>query len=76
MDFNKLTEIYAAKKGGIIGAGLGVLLAVLVLILNPFRTAFIVLCAVIGYFIGINILQGKNMFKALIDKIIPPGTYR
>lgn len=76
MDFEKIIKLYAGKKGGIIGAVIGIVLAILFIWLGPFKTIFIVICGGIGYYIGLSVFQGKNLFKAIIDKIIPPGTYR
>ena len=76
MDLNPLTKFYLKNKGGVIGAAVGILAAILILLVGFFQMLFIAILGVIGYYIGVMLLQGRNFIKELIDKIIPPGTYK
>ncbi len=76
MDLEKLTEIYTAHRGGIIGAVTGLLVAVAILLLGFFKVLFIAILAGIGYYIGKRIHEDKDYIKNLLDRVLPPGTYR
>lgn len=76
MDLEKLTEIYTAHRGGIIGAATGLLVAVAILLLGFFKVLFIAILAGIGYYIGKRIHEDKDYIKNLLDRVLPPGTYR
>jgi len=76
MDLNQFAKFYSSHKGGVIGAAIGILVAVLILWLGFFNMLFIAILGGIGYYIGVALFQGKNFIRELIDRIIPPGTYR
>lgn len=76
MDFNQFTKFYSSHKGGVIGAVVGIIVAILILWLGFFNMLFIAILGGIGYYIGVALFQGKNFIRELIDRIIPPGTYR
>jgi len=76
MDKQKLYEIYKQHKGEILGATIGLLIASIVLLLGVFKALFIVVCVVFGYYIGKRLSQDKDYIKNLLDRILPPGTYR
>jgi len=76
MDMNQFAKFYNSNKGGVIGALIGIVIAILILWLSFWTTLFIAILGIIGYYIGGAIFQGKNFIRELIDRIIPPGTYR
>jgi len=76
MNLEKLWIYYEAHKGGINGAGIGLLLAVLILILGFLRVLFIAFFIGVGYYIGTRIHGDKDYIKNLLDRVLPPGTYR
>ena len=76
MNLEKLLILYEAHHGGIIGAAIGFLLAVLILILGFFKVLFIAIFAGVGYYIGKRIHEDKDYIKNLLDRVLPPGTYR
>lgn len=76
MDLDKLLLFYENNKGGIIGAATGLLLAVLILLLGFFRVLFIAIFIGVGYYIGKRIHSDKDYIKNLLDRVLPPGTYR
>ncbi|EGD48573.1 Protein of unknown function DUF2273 [Ruminiclostridium papyrosolvens DSM 2782] len=76
MDKQVLTEFYNQHKGEILGAAIGFSIAVIVLILGLLKALFIVLCVVFGFYVGKKLYQDKDYIKNLLDRILPPGTYR
>lgn len=76
MNLEKLLIYYDAHRGGIIGAAIGFILAVLILMLGFFKVLFIALFAGVGYYIGKRIHDDKDYIKNLLDRVLPPGTYR
>lgn len=72
----RLLQLYLSHRGGFDGAAAGLLVAVAVLLLGVFRVVFIAICVGIGYFIGTKVSDNKDYLKNLLDRILPPGTYR
>lgn len=62
-------EYIRTNTGKTIGAVLGFIIAIMMLIIGFFKTIFIVLCVIIGYLIGDRIDKGKG-FRDLLDKIL------
>ncbi len=73
---DKFLSIYNAHKGGMNGALIGFIIAVTFLILGFWRTLFIAIFIGIGYYIGKRIYEDKDYIKNLLDRVLPPGTYR
>jgi len=76
MDREKLLEFYNSHRGGINGALIGFVIAVVILIIGFFKTMFIALCVGIGYYIGKRISEDKDYIRNLLDRVLPPGSYR
>lgn len=76
MNMGNITEFYNSHKGGINGAAIGLLIAVTILLLGFFRMLFIALCIGIGYYFGKRLHDDKEYLKNLLDRVLPPGTYR
>ena len=76
MDMEKITRFYNLHKGEVNGAMIGFVLASVILIVGFFRTLFIAICIVIGFYIGKKVSEDKDYIKNLLDRILPPGTYR
>lgn len=76
MDKEKLLMFYYSHRGGINGALIGLLFALFVLIIGFFQTLFVMICVGTGYYIGKRISQDKEYIKKLLDRVLPPGTYR
>ncbi len=76
MNKDSLSSFYSSHKGGINGALIGIVIASILLILGPIKTLIIALFAGIGYYIGKRITDDKDYIKNLLDRILPPGTYR
>ncbi len=76
MYMEKILMFYDSHKGGINGAAIGLAIAVLFLIVGFFKTMFIAMCIGMGYYIGSKLTEDKEYIRNLLDKILPPGTYR
>ncbi|MDR0287163.1 MAG: DUF2273 domain-containing protein [Clostridiales bacterium] len=58
------------------GSLAGLLIGLSVIFIGFFQTLFIAICVFIGYYIGKQLEKDKNFLRHLLDKILPPGTYR
>lgn len=76
MSIEKLLAYYETHKGAVNGAAAGFLLAVLILILGFLKVLFIAIFTGVGYYIGKRIHDDKDYIKNLLDRVLPPGTYR
>lgn len=69
-------NIWKKNKGATTGALVGLVVAVLFIFMGIIQTLFIVLCIGIGYYIGDKLSKDKINIMRLLDRILPPGTYR
>ena len=76
MFLENLMAFYNSHRGGINGALAGLLTAVLILLFGLFKMLFILFFTVIGYYIGKKLYEDKDYIRNLLDRILPPGTYR
>ncbi|HEX2946430.1 MAG TPA: DUF2273 domain-containing protein [Clostridia bacterium] len=76
MNLEKILDFYNSKRGAINGAAIGFLAAVMILIMGFWRVLFIALLTGVGYYIGKRIHDDKDYIKNLLDRVLPPGTYR
>ncbi len=54
-------------RGKLLGAGLGFILAVSILLFGFWRIAFIVLCVLAGLWIGVKVDRGEDILQNLRD---------
>ncbi|MCX7747502.1 MAG: DUF2273 domain-containing protein [Clostridia bacterium] len=76
MNIEKLAKFYSSHRGGFNGAFIGFSIAVAILMIGFFKTLFIAICVGLGYYIGNRISQDKDYLRNLLDRVLPPGTYR
>ena len=76
MDKSKLIEFYTSHRWKINGAAIGILIAVIILTIGFLKTVFIGICGLIGYYLGKKLSEDEDYIKNLLDKILPPGSYR
>ena len=76
MNKEKLLELYNLNRGANNGAIIGMVTALVLMLLGILKTLFIALCIGIGYYIGNRLSRDKNYITNLLDRILPPGTYR
>lgn len=74
--FEPLFKLFHGKNAGIVGAVVGFILGLLLVIFGFWRTIFILLCAAGGYVVGALVVKDKENFKDLLNKLFPPGKYR
>lgn len=60
----------------LIGALIGLVVSVLIITIGLFKTVFIALFVVVGYYVGQRLSRDRECIKKFLDKILPPGTYR
>lgn len=65
-------EICRKNQGKIIGTILGLLIGIIIIVLGVLKGLFIILCAIIGYYIG-KIVDNKDSIGRILDRILPPG---
>ena len=63
---------YYAVNGAVIGLAVGLSLVIAGII----KTIIIAACIFAGYYIGRKLQKDSGFFKKLLDKILPPGTFR
>jgi uncharacterized membrane protein len=71
-----LIEFLMNSRPGLIGAGIGLTLALSLVIFGFFKTLFILLLTFAGYIIGTLYLRDKEKIRELLDRILPPGLFR
>lgn len=76
MEKEKVYEYCRTHRIELVGAAIGFGAAVVILLIGFFRTLFIFICTAFGYYIGKKLSQQRDFFKKVLDKILPPGTYR
>ncbi len=76
MNLEKVFQFYNSHRGGANGAIIGFVMSVAILIIGLINTIFIAICVGMGYYIGKRLSEDKNYIKKLLDKVLPPGTYR
>ena len=76
MFYENLLAFYSSHRGGINGALIGLLLAVCILLFGLFKMPFILIFSGIGYYIGNKLYEDKDYIRNLLDRVLPPGTYR
>lgn len=72
---DKIFEIIVNNHGKVIGCFLGLILAVIILIIGFFRTIFICLLILAGYYIGSKI-DNRESLNEILDRILPPAKFR
>lgn len=59
-------------RGRAFGAGLGLLVGLIVLIVGFWRGLFLAACVYVGWFLGSRI-DGHESLSDLINRLLPPG---
>lgn len=73
---SRFLDMLKDKNAGLVGAALGFLLALLLVIFGLLKTFFILLVTLAGYFLGVRLFPDKERLKNFLDKLIPPGRFR
>ena len=73
---SKLFERIQNTKAGTIFAFLFFVVAILLCIFGFFKTLFIILFTLVGFFVGSFLFTDTSRFKKFLDRILPPGRFR
>ena len=65
-----LNELLTYHRGKFFGVLLGFMVGAIILIIGFWKTLFLALCGVIGYWIG-GISDKKEKFISFLDRILP-----
>lgn len=65
-------QIFKENKGKIIGGLIGLLAGILFLIIGFFKTMLIIICTLLGFYLGSRWDIDGNI-KKILNKILPPG---
>jgi uncharacterized membrane protein len=76
MNVEKILAYYNEHRGAVKGSAIGFILSVLILVLGFMKVLFIAIFTGLGYYIGKRLHEDKNYIKNLLDRVLPPGTYR
>jgi uncharacterized membrane protein len=71
-----LGELLKHHRGKLVGASTGLVLAVMVMRVGPWWTAFIVLSVYIGFRLGQQVDEKKESLLEVIERYLPPGQGR
>ena len=72
----RLYKFYRQHFYSINGALIGLLVGLSFVKLGILQTIFIAFCITVGCLVGKQIQKDKNFLKNILDKILPPGSYR
>jgi len=72
----RFLKFYRTHYWGLNGSLIGLFIGLSFIFIGFFQTLFIALCVFIGYYIGKQLEKDKDFLRNLLDRILPPGTYR
>lgn len=72
----RLYKFYRTHFYPVNGAIIGLLVGLSFHFLGIIATVFIAACMVVGCIIGKQIQKDRSFLRNLLDKILPPGSYR
>ena len=72
----RIYKFYRMHYYGVNGAIIGLLIGLSFVYIGFFQTLFIALCIFAGYWLGKKIQKDRDFIKKILDKILPPGSYR
>lgn len=72
----RLYKFYRMHFYSLNGALIGLLIGLSVHFLGIFATIFLALCVFAGYWVGKQVQKDRSFLRNLLDKILPPGSYR
>ncbi len=71
----KIKKLLENNYGKVIGSVTGFIIALLFLVIGFFKTIFLLIFIISGYYIGSKIDNRESLIE-LLDKILPPGKFR
>jgi len=73
---SKLFEKMKNVKAGAVFAFMFFVVAILLCIFGFWKTLFIIIFSLIGFFVGSFLFTDTSRFKKFLDRILPPGRFR
>lgn len=74
--WQQILEGLKGRNPGTVGAIVGLILALSLVIFGFINTIFIIGMSVVGYLLGVRYFRNREAFRDLLDKILPPGMFR
>ena len=74
--WEQLLESLKGKNPGTVGAVVGLILALSLVLFGIINTLFLIGMTALGYFLGNRYFRNREAFRDLLDKILPPGMFR
>lgn len=71
-----LLDKVSGTKMGVVFALVFFVIAILLCIFGFYKTLFIIIFTIIGFFVGAFLFNDKSRFKEILDRILPPGRVR
>ncbi|MBT9135827.1 MAG: hypothetical protein DDT34_00892 [Firmicutes bacterium] len=68
---NVIRKILILFRGRILGASLGITFALMLIIFGVWQTVFILVCGVIGYYLGARFDSDED-FRGFLERVLPP----
>ena len=72
----RLYKFYRTYYFSVNGAAIGFAVGLSLVLAGIIRTIIIAACIFAGYYIGKKLQSDRDFIRKLLDKILPPGTYR
>ncbi len=72
----KILEKLTNTKAGFTSGFLFFVVGILLCIFGFFKTLFIIIFTLVGFFVGAYLFSDMSRFKDLLDRILPPGRFR
>ena len=74
--WEQILENLKGRNPGTVGAVIGLILALSLVLFGIINTLFLIGMTVLGYFLGVRYFRNREAFRDLLDKILPPGMFR
>ena len=73
---SNLFENLKTRSAGKTGALIAFILALLLMIFGFWKTLFILILTLVGYYLGVRYFSDDEAIKKILDKLFPPGRFR
>lgn len=70
MNLKMLENLWQDHSGKTVGAALGMIVGILIIIFGLFNTLFIVACGILGYIVGKRVDEEESIVE-MIDRLLP-----
>lgn len=74
--WQQLFDQLKGRHPGTVGAVIGLLLGLSLILFGLIKTLFLIALTGLGYFLGVRYFSNRETFRNLLDKLLPPGFFR